>query len=245
LASILASHIVTLTERDTELYQKLFAPSGKVGAIPNIVKTPVLGKTVRRQEILAMGRLAPQKGFDLLLDAWSIASKRLPGWVLRIVGDGPMLAQLMRQASSLGVESRVIFAPFSDDPYSLYSGCGVFVLSSRFEGLPLVLIEAMMCGSACISFDCPNGPREVISDGVNGLLVPAERVDALAEAMVILGENSSLRQQLGEAARRVSKSFSEPRVAASWHEVLYGQRDEIKKPVASVPAASAARSGVQ
>lgn len=189
-----------------------------------------------------MGRLAPQKGFDLLLEAWSIALKRLPDWSLRIVGDGQLRDQLVRQASTLGIETRVIFTPFSDDPFSLFSQCGIFVLSSRFEGLGLVLIEAMTCGAACISFDCPNGPREVIRNGVNGLLVPAERVDALASAMVILGENPMLRHRLGNAARSVSRKFSEPRVAARWHDVLYGQMPIAPKPVVSVASDRAARS---
>lgn len=234
LAVVLASRIVTLTERDTELYAKLFVPSGTVTTIPNIVLSPSPNGAVRRKEILAMGRLSQDKGFDLLLAAWSVAIKRLSDWSLRIVGDGQMREQLVRLASTLGIESRVIFAPFSGDPYSLYSKCGIFVLSSRYEGLPFVLIEAMTCGTACISFDCPNGPREVIRNGVNGLLVPAERVDALATAMVKLGENPMLRQRLGNAARSVSKPFSEPRVAARWHEVLYGQMPIARKPVVSV-----------
>jgi glycosyltransferase involved in cell wall biosynthesis len=242
LSAVLASRIVTQTERDAKLYAELFAPSGTITTIPNIAIRPATEKAVRRQEVLAMGRLAPQKGFDLLLEAWSIALKRLPDWSLRIVGDGQLRDQLVRQASTLGIETRVIFTPFSDDPFSLFSQCGIFVLSSRFEGLGLVLIEAMTCGAACISFDCPNGPREVIRNGVNGLLVPAERVDALASAMVILGENPMLRHRLGNAARSVSRKFSEPRVAARWHDVLYGQMPIAPKPVVSVASDRAARS---
>jgi glycosyltransferase involved in cell wall biosynthesis len=146
-----------------------------------------------------------------------------------------MRDELVRQASDLGIDDRVTFAPFSEDPFSLYSECGVFVLSSRYEGLPFVLIEAMTCGAACISFDCPNGPREVIKNGVNGVLVPAEKVEALANAMVKLGENPALRQKLGEAAESVSKPFSEPRVVARWQEVLYGQMPVVvNSPVVTV-----------
>lgn len=145
-----------------------------------------------------------------------------------------MREQLVHLASALGIETRVIFAPFSNDPFSLYSECGIFVLSSRFEGLPFVLIEAMTCGAPCISFDCPNGPREVIRNGVNGLLVPAEQVDALASAIVRLGEDPLLRHRLGSAARGVSKPFSEQRVTARWHEVLYGKMPIARKPVVSV-----------
>lgn len=242
LAAALASRIVTLTERDSELYAKLFSPAGTVTAIPNIVIRQPLEKTARRKEVLAMGRLVPQKGFDLLLKSWSVAARQLPDWSLHIVGDGPMRDQLVQQAKDLKVERSVIFAPFSDNPNSLFSQCGIFVFSSRFEGLGLVLIEAMMCGAPSISFDCPNGPREIIRDGVNGVLVPAERLDALADAMVKLGCDPMLRQRLGNAARRVSKPFSEPRIASLWHEVLYGQMPIIKKPVLSVTAESVSRS---
>jgi glycosyltransferase involved in cell wall biosynthesis len=234
LGAAIASQIVTLTECDKDLYRALYAPVGAVSRIPNIVFSPGSSGAIRHKEVLAMGRLSHEKGFDLLLAAWSVAVERLPDWTLRIVGDGKMREQLVRLAHSLGIESRVIFAPFSDDPFSLYSECGIFVLSSRFEGLPYVLIEAMTCGAACISFDCPNGPREVIRDGVNGLLVPAERVDALAGAIVKLGENPMLRHRLGIAARSVSRPFSEHRVAARWHEVLYGQVPDTRKPVVSV-----------
>jgi len=245
IASVLASRIITLTKSDQDLYATLYAPAGTVTRIPNIVLSPGSNGSIRRNEVLAMGRLSNEKGFDLLLAAWSVASAKLSGWTLRIVGDGQMREQLVQLAGSLGIEHRVIFTPFSDDPYSLYSECGIFVLSSRFEGLPFVLIEAMTCGAPCISFDCPNGPREVIRNGINGLLVPAERVDALANAIVMLGENPELRRKLGNAARSVSKPFSESRVVARWHEILYGQIPAAKKPVASiVPNRAASRRAV-
>lgn len=246
IASVVASRIVTLTKSDQDLYATLYAPAGTVSRIPNIVLSPGPNGAVRRKEILAMGRFSREKGFDLLLEAWSLAIPRLPDWTLRIVGDGKMREQLVRQASTLGIATRVIFAPFSDDPFSLFSVCGIFVLSSRFECLPLALIEAMTCGAPCISFDCPNGPREVIRNGVNGVLAPAEQVDALANSIVKLGENPMLRQRLGNAARFVSKNFSEPLIAARWHEVLYGQIPTARKPVVSfVPDRAASRSAAR
>ncbi len=223
LAAVLALNIVTLTERDAETYAKLFSPSGEVQAIPNIVALPALNKVSRRQEVLALGRIVPQKGFDLLLEAWATASKRLGGWTLRIVGDGQLRDDLMQLSVRLGVEQTVIFAPFSENPFLLYSECGIFVLSSRFEGLPFVLVEAMMCGAPCISFDCPNGPRELIKNGVNGVLVPPESVAALASAIVELGENAGVRQKLGEAARGISEQFSEDHVVECWQKILLDQ----------------------
>lgn len=189
-------------------------------SIPNIVAPRVLSQKPRRKEILAVGRLTFQKGFDLLLDAWSIASAQLSDWSLRIVGDGELHDQLLQQARDLGIEHRVTLAPFSDNPFALYAESGMFVLSSRFEGLPFVLLEAMTCGTPCISFDCPNGPREVIRNGINGLLTPAENVNALSNSIVELGRDPELRQRLGNAARSVSEEFSEASVVARWQGVF-------------------------
>lgn len=220
LSAILASRVVTLTERDKEDYVRLYDPAGKVMSIPNIVAPRVLSQKPRRKEILAVGRLTFQKGFDLLLDAWSIASAQLSDWSLRIVGDGELHDQLLQQARDLGIEHRVTLAPFSDNPFALYAESGMFVLSSRFEGLPFVLLEAMTCGTPCISFDCPNGPREVIRNGINGLLTPAENVNALSNSIVELGRDPELRQRLGNAARSVSEEFSEASVVARWQGVF-------------------------
>jgi glycosyltransferase involved in cell wall biosynthesis len=220
LAAVLASVSVTLTERDADLYARLYTPSGRVTTIPNIVSPPVLKVVPRRQEILAVGRLTSEKGFDLLLEAWARAINRLPGWSLRIVGDGPMRGQLSQQICDLGVEQRVTLAPFVQNPFPLYRECGVFVLSSRFEGLPFVLIEAMTQGAPCISFDCPNGPSELIRNQINGLLIPPEQVQSLANAIVELADNPDLRQKLGDAARNVADSFSEARIAARWQGIL-------------------------
>ena len=134
LAAVLASSTVTLTERDADLYTKLYAPSGPVTTIPNIVSPPVLENVPRREEVLAVGRLTPQKGFDLLLDAWAKASERLPGWNLRIVGDGEMRAALLHQMHSLGIEQRVTLAPFVENPFLLYRECGAFVLALDSRG---------------------------------------------------------------------------------------------------------------
>ncbi|MGA3012268.1 MAG: glycosyltransferase, partial [Terracidiphilus sp.] len=100
----------------------------------------------------------------------------------------------------------------------------------------------MTCGTPCISFDCPNGPREVIQNGVNGLLVSAEQVNALASAIVRLGANPLMRKRLGEAAQSVSKPFSEPRVVTRWQEVFYGQMPIVTRPVARATSSSAAAS---
>jgi glycosyltransferase involved in cell wall biosynthesis len=220
LAAALASATVMLAERDADLYAKLYAPCGPVTVVPNIVSAPALMRMPRQQEVLAIGRFDPQKGFDLLLEAWAKAINRLPGWSLHIVGEGEMRSQLLQQITYLGIEQHVRLTPFVQDPFQLYRECGIFVLSSRFEGLPFVLIEAMTQGTACISFNCPNGPAELIQDRINGLLIPPEHVEDLADAIVELAKDPGLRQKLGDAAQSVADSFSEARIAARWQEIL-------------------------
>jgi glycosyltransferase involved in cell wall biosynthesis len=107
IASIIASRIVTLTRSDKDLYAALYAADGRVTHIPNIVQSPGAAWRVRRKEVLAMGRLSREKGFDLLLEAWALAMPQMPDWSLRIVGDGRMRDELVRLAASLGIEHSV------------------------------------------------------------------------------------------------------------------------------------------
>lgn len=220
LAARLATCIVTLTKRDAEEFLRHFAPKGTITTIPNILSLPPLQPKERRKEVLAIGRLVPQKGFDLLCRAWALSHSQLPDWSLRIVGEGAARDELRLLVSTLGIEARVQFSEYSANPFSLYSECGIFVLSSRFEGLPFTLIEAMACSAPCISFDCPNGPREVIRDGENGMLIPAKNVRALADALVKLGRDPILRCRLGDEAQHIAKAYSEAQIAALWQAVL-------------------------
>lgn len=222
IAARLASCAVTLTPRDERYYAEHLRPAGSVVSIPNVLRLPEQQPTERGYEILAAGRLTQQKGFDLLLNAWAKACKRLPEWSLRIAGEGELRADLEKQIHQLGLERRAILCGHSGDLFAQYSRCGIFVLSSRFEGLPSVLMEAMACGAACISFDCPNGPRELIRDGVNGVLVPAGDVDQLAETLVELAQQEQVRRRLGEAARGIALEFSEEKIVAQWQDVFYG-----------------------
>ncbi|WP_438864511.1 glycosyltransferase [Neptunicella sp.] len=133
----------------------------------------------------AVGRLVEQKGFDLLIRAYALALREqpnLPGLV--IVGIGEDLAQLKALAAQQGVAESVIFTGFTDNPYYIINGAVAFILSSRHEGMPTALIEAMYLNTPVIAFDCPTGPAELIQHGENGLLVPYMDVEAMANAIV-------------------------------------------------------------
>ena len=121
--------------------------------------------------MLAVGRLQLQKGFDLLLQAWQSVLRQMPEARLRIVGGGPLGAELAALATTLGVAASVEFTAPTDRIEALYREAAVFVLSSRYEGMPLALLEAQALGVPAVAFDCPTGPREILSEAT-GVLVP-------------------------------------------------------------------------
>jgi GalNAc-alpha-(1->4)-GalNAc-alpha-(1->3)-diNAcBac-PP-undecaprenol alpha-1,4-N-acetyl-D-galactosaminyltransferase len=202
-----------------------FMKSRTVWVIPNPARpmsltNPGSTRSSTGRIILAMGRMVPAKGFDLLLSAFAHCASRCPDWRLRIVGEGPDREALRILANRLGLKSRVAFDSTVRDPVDAFLDADLFVLSSRFEGFPNVLLEAMACGLPVISFDCRSGPREIIRDGLDGILVPPNDVEALAEAMVRLMRAGDERRRLGARAIEVTDRFSLTKVSAMWREVL-------------------------
>src|SRR5258708_34336909 len=112
--------------------------------------------------VTAMGRLVPEKGFDMLLEAFSRIAAIHPDWSLRIIGDGPLYSQLTAQTRALGLNNRVVFTGPLADPFPVLYAGDLFVFSSRFEGFGLALLDAMACGMPVISFNCPEGPARII-----------------------------------------------------------------------------------
>jgi GalNAc-alpha-(1->4)-GalNAc-alpha-(1->3)-diNAcBac-PP-undecaprenol alpha-1,4-N-acetyl-D-galactosaminyltransferase len=196
--------------------------------IPNAVDAPVGNQPAREPRrsaeeplrLAAMGRLAHQKGFDLLIDAFARASEGRPNWSLTILGDGPERRRLEEQIHARELEPRVHLAGWIYDPVTVLRNCDAFVLSSRFEGFPNALLEAMALGLPAISFDCPSGPAEIIRHEVDGLLVPGEDVAALAAAIRRTLSNEEFRERLGAEAVRVVERFSVERYFARWDAVL-------------------------
>jgi GalNAc-alpha-(1->4)-GalNAc-alpha-(1->3)-diNAcBac-PP-undecaprenol alpha-1,4-N-acetyl-D-galactosaminyltransferase len=216
-----AEALVCQTKAMVPLVQKGIKIPG--WAIPNPVELPVgftatkkpsVGQS--RPTLVGMGRLVHQKGFDLLLEAFARVANRNPEWSLTIIGTGPLQKQLEEQAGALGLSDRVTFAGLLLDPFPVLSRADLFVFSSRFEGFGNALTEAMACGLPAISFDCPAGPGEIIRDGVDGILVPPENVEALAAAMDELMADKARRQHLAQRAPEVLARFSPERVLPQW-----------------------------
>ena len=123
--------------------------------------------------VVAMGRLSPEKGFDLLIDAFARLAAQHADWRLEIAGEGPERDALQRQIDAAGLQPQVQLVGWVSDPERFLSRSALFVMSSRYEGFPVALLEAMACGVPVISFDCDSGPREIIRPDVDGVLVPA------------------------------------------------------------------------
>ena len=172
------------------------------------------------RRVVTIGRYAYQKGYDLLLQAWAEVEKHYPDWSLDIYGMGDQTSyrQLM---SDLGIDARRcrLNGPV-EDVVRTYTDSSVFVLSSRFEGFGLVLVEAMACGLPVVSFDCPAGPDEIITDGVDGLLVPSGDVHALAGKLMTLMADEALRERLGQQARQSARRYEMAAIATQWKDLF-------------------------
>jgi glycosyltransferase involved in cell wall biosynthesis len=218
----LAANLVVQTEA-VERWAVDVVPARKVRVIPNPVVTPASSPapTARRGDtVIAMGRLSTEKGFDLLLHGF--ARSRLPasGWHLVILGDGPERGALQARARGLGIAGCTRFTGVVTDPVFWLRQADIFVLPSRFEGFPNALLEAMACGLAVAAFDCESGPRAIVRPDHDGVLVPAEDVDALAKTLETLAFDEALRRRLGDAASRVVDRYALGDVVAKWDALL-------------------------
>lgn len=214
--------VVVLTERSRQIL-----PAGwrrNVTVIPNpIVLPPGSGVAPRSgggKLCVAMGSLCREKGFDLLLQAFAEVAKTHPEWHLCILGEGPLRLELEQLSCRLGIGDRVKLAGLVSSPGDYLQGADLFVLSSRLEGFPLALCEAMACGLPVIATDCATGPREIIRPELDGLLIETENVPALAAAMARLMDDTNLRKALGKRAPDVLERFNLARIADLWRTLL-------------------------
>lgn len=170
--------------------------------------------------LLAVGRLAPEKGFDLLIDAFAAVAPSHPEWNLVVLGEGPLRGDLARRIAGRGLAHRIALPGFDPRVRERMRRADLFVLSSRYEGFPNALLEAMSEGTACVSFDCDAGPRELIEHGRSGWLVPAGNVPALAAALDALMRDGELRARLGRDARRVGATYALPAILGQWNALV-------------------------
>ncbi|MBQ2252923.1 MAG: glycosyltransferase family 4 protein [Clostridia bacterium] len=215
--SVRADGFVFQTERAKSAYPEQTQKKGTV--IPNAICNPdalepYFGE--KKPTFVSVGRLEKVKGYDLLIRAFSTIADRLPDWDLVIYGEGNERRALEELVDSLGLSGRVRLPGADMHAFLKARECEIFVLSSRSEGMPNALLEALSCGLACVSYDCENGPRELIEHETNGLLVEAENVESLADAMLRLAQDGELRLRLSENGRNVSVTHSPSAIAQRW-----------------------------
>jgi len=211
--------LLLLTHRDAERFE--LEGFNNVGVMHNSLSFyPTQVSDLTSPVVVAAGRYAWEKGYDRLIDAFAMVAPEHPEWVLRIYGHGPLHRQLEKQVERLGLAGRVLLPGLAVDIEVELRAASVFALSSVHEGLPMALAEAMACGLPCVAFDCAPGVREIVTDGVDGIVVPPRKVEALADGMGRLMGDEDLRRRYGVAARESVRRFAPDAVLSEWEDVF-------------------------
>lgn len=221
---------VTALTSDSADWLKDHTGARRVRVIPNAATWPLISQAPRMSPdslcssgqhlLLAVGRLDVQKGFDWLIESFSVLAKKYPNWDLVILGEGPLRTTLEGQVRTAGLGERVFLPGRAGNVVEWYERADLYVMSSRFEGFPNTLVEAMAHGLPVVSFDCDTGPRDIMRHEVDGLLVPPGDVVALTAAMDLLMSDAALRQRLAERAGEVRERFSMKRIAGMWEKLF-------------------------
>lgn len=211
---------VVLTEEDKADWGLEFK---NLSVIPNALTSfPNRVSSLENKTVLAVGRLSRQKGYERLISVWGRVASKMTDWRLEIIcgGDPGYKAWLQELAEKQGVLNSVIFRPPLKDLPEVYEKASIFVMTSRFEGLPMVLLESQSYGIPAVSLACKCGPRDIIEDGVNGFLVEDVKLDVFAERLQALMRDEDLRKFMGANARKRSLRFSEDSIMSKW-DILF------------------------
>lgn len=209
---------VVLTEEDAAMW----------GDVPNIKVIPNAAKSISNnysscqgKRVIAVGRLDYQKSFDRLIEAWALVQQtdKYSDWHLDIFGQGEWQEMLQQMIDERGLQDRVTLNKPTKDIAKEYASSSMLVMSSHYEGFPMVMIEAMACGLPVVTFDYKCGPRDIIDHEANGLLVKDGDIEGLANALMRLMNDDDLRQKMGEKARLVVDRYSEEKVMSKWQEL--------------------------
>lgn len=223
ILSKLCDWYTVLTEPDLRLAKEDGVKNVSVQINP-LSLNPLTTLPEKKNTILAVGRLDAwhYKGFDLLLKAWGRIAKNHPSYVLQFAGTGSEKSVnfLKKHIEENGIENQVEFLGFQDDMESIYKESSIFVLSSRYEGFGLVLIEAMSQGCACVACDFGGRQGDIIQHGHNGLLCPIDNVESMANNIEKLIINKELRVKVQSNAIRSLSKYSKQSVSLSWNNLL-------------------------
>lgn len=211
------NRFVVLTKSDIEAWNKYSNVMQIYNPISFSTEECANYKSLR---VIAVGNLLYNKGFDRLIQAWAVVSRHNSDWTLHIYGDGEERERLQMLIKDKALKDSVILQNPTKNIVEEYMNSSFYVMSSRYEGFGMVLAEAMACGLPCVSFDCPSGPSEIITDGVDGFLVEDGNIGQLAEKIKVLMSNQDLRKQMGEEARKNIQRFSPEKIMPQWDDLF-------------------------
>jgi glycosyltransferase involved in cell wall biosynthesis len=214
-----ADRLVHLTQEDAD--QWIREGMNHSTAMPNPLPfSPETPSPRTERTVVTVGRLTEVKGYDMLLDAWAEVARTRPDWTLRLVGSGEDETALRKQAAELGITGSVDFFGHTQDVPEQLRRASIYVLSSRGEGFPMTLLEARAFGLPCVAFDCAPGVREIVRDGVDGLLAPLGNTGELARRLGRLMDDRELRDTMGEQGRQDVRRFAPEAIERRWEELF-------------------------
>ena len=209
--------IVTLTQGDALEWNEPL----KTYVIPNtITQIATTYSACENKKVIAIGRLTHQKGFDILINVWKQVNDKYPDWRLDIYGRGELENDLKQQIKTNGLEDVITIPPPTPHIYEGIQKSSIFVFPSRYEGFGLVLIEAMTNGVPCVSFDCPYGPSDIITDGEDGFLVPNRDIQTMANKICFLIENKEVRKDMGRKAHQSAMRYAPENIMPMWEKLF-------------------------
>lgn len=212
------NHFVVLSSAHIEQWEGYI----NISAIPNMCVLSTEGKrsTLESKVVSILARFAPEKNIPDLVGIWAKVVKLCPGWELHIWGDGPLRSQIESRVAELDLSSSIVLKGETSDVMSAYLGSSIICLCSKYEGLPMTLIEAQSCGLPIVSYDCPLGPRSIIHEGVDGFLITPGDEEEFAQKLLLLIQDKKLRIWMGENAYQHSQAYLPNVVMMQWNSLF-------------------------
>lgn len=207
---------LVLTKEDKKQYR-----SQKVRVINNPLSFyPKEVSKLENKKVISVGRLVHQKGYDLLINVWKKVIEKCPEWTLDIYGEGELREVLQEKINNYKLENSIFLRGIEKNIQDKYLESSIYVMSSRYEGFGMVLVEAQACGLPIVSFDCPCGPKDIVTDGEDGFLCKVGDINDMANKIIYLIENEDKRKTTGEKARKSSLNFLENKIMNKWNKLF-------------------------